>query len=122
MAEGILRDLYGDKFEAYSAGTEPSRVNPYAVRVMDEIGIDITDHTSKDLDSYAGVDFDAVVTVCDRANEACPVFAGGGKHLHRGFQDPSGIRGREEDTLDGFRTVRDEIKHWIESEFGGKRP
>lgn len=118
MAEGILRHLYGDRFDVHSAGTRPSRVNPYAVRVMDEIGIDITEHSSKSLDAYEGAGFDCVVTVCDHANEACPVFPGGGRHIHRGFRDPAAFRGRDEEILAGFRTVRDEIKDWIESEFG----
>jgi arsenate reductase len=120
MAEGLLRNMYGDRFEAHSAGTEPSRVNPYAIRVMDEIGIDITDHESKSLDRYTGTSFDSVVTVCDRANETCPVFPGGRKHIHRSFKDPAGIRGKDDEILAGFRTVRDEIKYWIESEFSGK--
>jgi arsenate reductase len=119
MAEGLLRHLYGDRFEAYSAGTQPSRVNPYAIRVMEELGIDKTDHSSKNIDEYEGVRFDSVVTVCDRANEACPVFTGGGRHIHKGFTDPAGFRGKDEEILAGFRTVRDEIKCWIESEFSG---
>lgn len=122
MAEGILRDLYGDRFDVYSAGTEPSRVNPYAVRVMDEIGIDISHYTSKNLDIYAGMPFDAVVTVCDRVNETCPAFTGGGKKLHKGFVDPAGFSDRDDEIMAGFRTVRDEIKCWIESEFIGNQP
>ena len=118
MAEGILRHLHGGSYEVHSAGTQPSRVNPYAVRVMDEIGIDITGHTSKSIDAYEGACFDFVVTVCDHANESCPVFRGGGKHIHKGFRDPAGFRGKDEEILAGFRTVRDEIKSWIESEFG----
>jgi arsenate reductase len=122
MAEGILRHLYGDRFDVSSAGTEPSRLNPYAVRVMDEIGMDISRYTSKNLDIYAGMHFDYVVTVCDRANEACPVFTGGGKKLHKGFPDPAGFIGKDEEIMAGFRTVRDEIKCWIESEFCGNQP
>ncbi|MGH7851206.1 MAG: arsenate reductase ArsC [Thermodesulfobacteriota bacterium] len=122
MAEGILRHLYGDRFDVSSAGTEPSRLNPYAVRVMDEIGIDISRYTSKNLDMYAGMHFDYVVTVCDRANESCPVFTGGGKKLHKGFLDPAGFIGKDEEIMAGFRTVRDEIKCWIESEFCGNQP
>jgi len=118
MAEGILRHLYGKRFDVHSAGTQPSRVNPYAVRVMEEIGIDITGHSSKSIDVYEGACFDRVVTVCDQANEACPVFFGGGEHTHKGFRDPAGFRGKDEEILAGFRTVRDEIKDWVESEFG----
>jgi arsenate reductase (thioredoxin) len=119
MAEGILRNMYGDKFEVYSAGTEPSRVHPYAIRTMEEIGIDIKEHTSKNLERFTDMDFDYVVTVCDRANEACPVFPGGKKHLHKGFTDPSKFRGKDDEIMAGFRAVRDEIKCWIESEFEG---
>ncbi len=122
MAEGILRNLYGGRFDVSSAGTEPSRVNPYAVRVMAEIGMDISDHKSKSLDMYAGTHFDYVVTVCDSANEACPVFTGGGRKLHKGFPDPAGFGGKDEEITAGFRTVRDEIKRWIESEFSGNQP
>ncbi len=122
MAEGILRNLYGDRFEAQSAGSEPSRVNPYAVSVMDEIGIDISRQKSKGLDMHAGRNFDYVVTVCDRAKEACPVFPGGGKRIHKGFPDPSGRGGKDVEITAGFRKVRDEIKRWIESEFGGDKP
>ena len=118
MAEGILRHLHGDRFEVQSAGTEPSRVNPYAVRVMEEIGIDISGHSSKSIDAFKGESFDYVVTVCDRANEACPVFSGGGKRIHKGFRDPAGFRGKDEEILAGFRAVRDDIRSWIESEFG----
>ncbi len=122
MAEGILRNLYGNRFDVSSAGAEPSRLNPHAVRVMDEIGIDISRCTSKNLDTYAGMHFDYVVTVCGLANEACPVFTGGGKKLHKGFPDPAGFGGNDEEITAGFRTVRDEIKCWIESEFCGNWP
>jgi arsenate reductase len=118
MAEGILRNIYGDKFEVYSAGTEPSRVNPYAIRSMEEIGIDIKGQISKNLDMFSDMDFDYVVTVCYRANETCPVFPRGYRHIHKGFTDPSRFRGKDEEIMTGFRTVRDEIKCWIESEFG----
>lgn len=117
MAEGILRDLYGDKFEVFSAGTAPSRINPYAVRVMEEIGIDISGHKSKNLNKFLGTNFDYVVTVCNNAKESCPVFKGGKNYVHKGFRDPSRFRGKDEEILEGFRTIRDEIKSWIEKEF-----
>ena len=120
MAEGILRDLYGDKFEVSSAGTAPSRVNPYAIRAMNEIDIDISGHRSKNLDRFLGKNFDYVVTVCDNARESCPVFKGGAGYMHKGFRDPSRFRGKDEEILEGFRTVRDEIKSWIEEEFDNK--
>ena len=121
MAEGILRSMHGDEYEVYSAGTEPSRVNPYAVRAMTEIGIDISEHASKHVEKFDGHNFDIVVTVCDHAKEGCPTFPGAKKYLHRGFADPSKFRGKDEEILEGFRKVRDEIKSWIEKEFSGNQ-
>jgi arsenate reductase len=118
MAEAILRNLYGDRYEAYSAGTNPSGLNPYAVKVMDEIGIDISGQRSKGMDEFEGVNFDYVVTLCDQAKEACPFYPGGKRYIHRGFEDPSGIKGTEEEKLANFRKVRDQIKEWIEETFG----
>lgn len=118
MAEGILKSLFGDRFEVYSAGTQPSRVNPYAIRAMGEIGIDISGQSSKALGKFEGTDFDYIITLCGDANEACAFLEAGGRNrLHRGFPDPSGFRGKDEEILAGFRNVRDEIKTWIESEF-----
>lgn len=118
MAEGILKSLYGDRFEVYSAGTQPSRVNPYAIRAMGEIGIDISGQSSKALVKFEGTDFDYIITLCGDANEACAFLEAGGRNrLHRGFPDPSGFRGKDEEILSRFRNVRDEIKTWIESEF-----
>ena len=118
MAEGILKNLYGDRFEVYSAGTEPSRVNPYAIRAMEEIGIDISGQSSKALEKFQGMEFDYVITLCGGEGETCPSFPdGGGNRLHRGFPDPSRFRGKDEEILAGFRTVRDEIRTWLESEF-----
>ena len=87
MAEGMLREYCGDKFDVFSAGIAPSRVNPYAIRVMEEIGIDISEHSSKHLEKFEGSDFDYVVTVCDDARETCPVFKGGDIKLHRSFRE-----------------------------------
>ena len=117
MAEGILTNLYGDRFDALSAGTEPSRVNPYAIRVMHELGIDISGHKSKSIGCFDGAEIDYVVTVCDNAKESCPAFPGAKHYLHKGFRDPSKFRGKDEEILLGFRQVRDEIKIWIENEF-----
>ncbi len=117
MAEGILRDYCGDKFEVFSAGTAPSRINPYAIRVMEEIGIDISGQSSKNLEKFEGANFDYVVTVCDNARKSCPLFGGGDTHIHKGFRDPSKFRGKYEEIMAGFREVRDEIKNWIETEF-----
>ncbi len=118
MAEGILKNLYSDRFEVYSAGTEPSRVNPYAIKAMEEIGIDISGHSSKAIEKFRGKEFDYVITLCGEAGESCPSFPNEwGSRLHRGFPDPSRFRGKDEEILAGFRTVRDEIKTWLESEF-----
>jgi arsenate reductase len=117
MAEGLLRALRGNRYEAYSAGTEPTAVSPYAVKVMAEIGIDISRHRSKSVDAFTSGSFDYVVTVCDNAKEACPFFPGGRKMLHESFEDPSTFAGGEEEITAGFRHIRNEIKGWIEETF-----
>ena len=124
MAEGLLRAFYGDRYEAYSAGTQPSKVNPYAIKVMAEIGIDISTHQSKNVDVFHGMKFDYVVTVCNQAKEKCPFFPGSDEYLHSDFDDPSQFKGNENQKLAVFRQVRDIIKGWIEKTFGGedKRP
>lgn len=109
MAEGILRHLAGDRFEVASAGTKPSSVNPTAIEVMKEIGIDISGYRSKHLDELRGQYFDLVITVCDHAKDACPVFPGGVKQLHWGFPDPPHSREVNEKVLAEFRRVRDMI-------------
>jgi arsenate reductase len=109
MAEGALRELAGDRFEAESAGTTPARVNPTAVRVMAEIGIDISEQRSKSVVEMLGEQFDFVITVCDRARDTCPVFPGGAAKLHWSFDDPAAAYGSEEERLQVFRRVRDEI-------------
>jgi arsenate reductase (thioredoxin) len=116
MAEGLLRHLSGDRFEVMSAGTEATRVRPQAIEVMGEIGIDISSQESKTLERYLGEPFDYVVTVCDDANEACPVFPGAKSRLHWSFRDPSQATGTDEERLEAFRTVRDEIQVRIEKE------
>lgn len=116
MAEGLLRHLGGDRFEVYSAGTEATRVRPLAIRAMAELGIDIGDQQSKTLDRYLDEPFDAVITVCDDANEACPVFPQAKVRLHWSFPDPSRIQGTEEEQLAVYRSVRDAIRARIEGE------
>lgn len=118
MAEGFLRALYGKKFDAYSAGTDPSGVNPCAIEVMKEKNIDLSDHTSKSIDQFREMEFDYVVTVCDGAKETCPVFPKGKEFLHRRFEDPSQGTGSEEEKKVLFRRVRDEINSWIIETFG----
>lgn len=112
MAEGIIRNINPD-FEVYSAGTRPEKeVNPYAVKVMNEIGIDISKHYPKNADIFTNIDFDYVITVCDNAKEVCPVFTGNVKHrLHKGFEDPFNAAGSEEEKMKVYRKVRDQIKN-----------
>ena len=114
MAEGLLRQLAGDRFEVMSAGTEATHIRPLAIRAMDEIGIDISGQESKTLDRYLDEPFDYVITVCDEANEACPFFPGAANRLHWSFEDPSRVEGLEEERLAVFRSVRDQIRERIE--------
>jgi arsenate reductase len=116
MAEGLLRHLGGGRFAAYSAGTEATHVRPLAIRAMAELGIDIAGQQSKTLDRYLGQPFDAVITVCDDANEACPVFPGARRRLHWSLDDPSRATGSEAERLAVYRRVRDEIRARIERE------
>jgi arsenate reductase len=117
IAEGLLRHKYGDKYEVYSAGTEPTGVNPYAVKVMSEIGIDISSHRSKSVTEFQNMDFDLVVTVCDSAKEVCPVFPGAKKIVHHSFPDPTNFNGSREEKIIFFRNVRTDIEKWIEEYF-----
>ena len=110
MAEGLLRHLAGDRFEVESAGVEPSRVRPQAVAAMRERGVDISGHRSKSVDEFAGQEFDYVITVCDNANERCPVFPGRTARIHWSFDDPAAAEGDEAARLAVFRRVRDEIE------------
>ena len=109
MAEGFLRAWAGDRVEVASAGTEATRVHPLAIRAMDEVGIDLRRHTSKTLDPLIQQPWDYVITVCDSANERCPIFPGRTTRLHWSFEDPSQARGTETEQLPVFRRVRDEI-------------
>lgn len=111
MAEGLLRHDAGDRFEVASAGVEPSHVRPQAIEVMREVGIDISSHHSKSVDEFTGQEFDYVITVCDNANEQCPIFPGNTKRIHWSFDDPAAAEGDDEKKLAVFRRVRDEIRH-----------
>ncbi len=117
MAEGLLRALAPDRFEVTSAGTEATRVHPLAVRAMDERGIDLRGHRSKTVDTLLGEPWDVVITVCDSANERCPVFPGPTTRLHWSFEDPSAATGSEDERLAVFRRVRDAIdarlRRWV---------
>jgi arsenate reductase (thioredoxin) len=110
MAEGFLRAKAGDRFEVESAGTERTSVNPLAIRVMAERGIDISGHTSKVYDGLVEAPWDYVITVCDDANERCPLFPGVQQRLHWSFRDPSRATGSDEERVATFRRVRDEIE------------
>ncbi len=116
MAEGLLRALGGEQFEAYSAGTEATHVRPLAMRAMTELGIDISGQQSKTLDRYLREPFDKVITVCDSAAEACPIFPGAKEQIHWSFPDPSKATGSEEEQLAVYRSVRDAIRARIENE------
>jgi len=117
IAEGLLNALHGDRFEAVSAGTKPSQVNPFAIKALLEIGIDISAHHSKHVKEFIGKPMDIVVTVCDSAKEECPIFPFAKILIHRAFKDPSEEAGSDEIKLNAFRKTRDEIKHWLENEF-----
>jgi arsenate reductase (thioredoxin) len=116
MAEGLLRDMAGDRFEAFSAGTEATGVRPEAISVMAEMGVDISAQESETLDRYLGETLDLVITVCDDANESCPVFPGARERLHWSFPDPSKAAGGYDERLLAFRNVRDRIRARIEGE------
>jgi arsenate reductase len=119
MAEGLMNHFFGDRYRASSAGTEATRVNPFAIRVLEEIGVDISAHRSKAVEEFRGERFDTVVTVCDSARESCPFFPGK-RVIHRSFRDPSHTEGSDEELLHAFREVRDEILAWLE-EFSKER-
>jgi arsenate reductase (thioredoxin) len=110
MAEGLLRQMAGDRFDVASAGVSPSHVRPEAVAAMREIGIDISHHRSKSVDEFSNQEFDYVITVCDNAKEQCPVFPGKTKQIHWSFDDPAAVEGDQAARLSVFRRVRDEIR------------
>ena len=116
MAEGLVRSLPGDRFEAFSAGTEATQVRPLAIKVMAELGIDIAGQQSKTLDRYLNNPFDVVITVCNEANEVCPVFLGAKKRWHWSLPDPSKATGTEDEQLAVYRHVRDTLRTRIEQE------
>ncbi|MEP7363883.1 MAG: arsenate reductase ArsC [Acidobacteriota bacterium] len=115
MAEGLLRHDAGDRFAVESAGIKPGVVRPEAITVMKEIGADISGHRSKHVDEFARDAFDYVLTVCDHANESCPVFPGHGRRIHHAFDDPAALEGDAPARLALFRRVRDEIREYLKS-------
>jgi len=114
MAEGYLRAKYGDGYEVFSAGTKQARVSVRAIQVMQEIGIDISTHRSKTLDEFRDVPLDLAITLCDNAHQVCPVVPSAKKTIHHGFADPHLTPGTDEEILEGYRKVRDEICAWID--------
>jgi arsenate reductase len=113
MAEGLLRELGGGRFEVESAGTRPGGVRPEAVEAMREAGVDISSHRSKSVDEFAGREFDYVITVCDNAAANCPVFPGKAERVHHGFEDPAAVAGGWDERLAAFRRVREELAGWL---------
>lgn len=120
MAEGLINHDLGDRYQAFSAGTEATTVSPRAIKVMQELGIDISAQRSKTLDEFAEERFDYVITLCGDAHERCPLFFGGVERLHIGFHDPSTASGSEAEILANFRKVRDEIRVKLGEYLGGK--
>jgi arsenate reductase (thioredoxin) len=122
MAEGILQNAAGDLFEVLSAGSNPAGyVHPKAVEALKEIGIDISDHTSKHLDQFLNAGIDTVITVCDDANEACPIFPGEVNRYHWGFEDPPKAAKNGETEMEAFRRIRDETRKVFEAYASGFR-
>jgi arsenate reductase len=113
MAEGYLRHLAGDRFDVNSAGLDSSVVNPNAIQVMKEDGVDISHHTSKDVNKFIEQQFDYIITVCDNAKERCPFFPGQAERIHWSFEDPAAAQGKDDEVLTVFRKVRDQIKDKI---------
>jgi arsenate reductase len=115
MAEGLLRDMAGDRFEVASAGVAPSRVRPEAIEAMREIDIDISEHRSKSVDEFLGQSFDYVVTVCDNANQQCPMFPGKSERIHWSIPDPAEVAGDQNARLAAFRSARDELREKLQT-------
>lgn len=115
LAEGYLRHFAGDKATVYSAGVETHGVNPRAIAVMAEDGIDISGHTSNNMNEYRDIDFDYVITVCDNAKERCPFFPSTAQKFHHNFPDPAKATGTEQEIMDQFRAVREQVKQYSEA-------
>ena len=113
IAEGYIRHFAGDRFEVTSAGLEPGVVNPRAIQVMKEDGVDISTHTSDDVNQYVSQNFNYIITVCDHARERCPYFPGQAERIHWSFEDPAAARGTEDEILAVFQIVRDQIRDKI---------
>jgi len=121
MSEGLVNHYLGNRFQSFSAGTEATRVNPLTLRVMAELGIDISHHFSKTIATFDGQQFDHVITLCGSALEQCPLFFGGVKRVHMGFDDPSRASGTEKEVLQEFRRVRDELRQKLIEYLSGEK-
>ena len=121
MAEGIANHLWSDQMEAFSAGTQASFVNPAAIEVLKEIGIDISKQRSKNLSEFDGQSFDYIITLCGDANETCPLYIGGTQKIHIGFDDPAKAKGTKEEILNEFRRVSDGIKEKLTAFFQAEK-
>jgi arsenate reductase (thioredoxin) len=117
IAEGFLNTLFKNNYEVFSAGTQQSSLNPYAVEVMKEVGIDISNYRSISIEGFKNHEFDFVITLCDNVKKTCPFFPGK-KVIYKSFEDPAAFEGNIEDTLNEFRKIRDEIKNFLIIEFG----
>ena len=115
MAQGWAQQLKADCIEAFSAGTMPAAVSSRAIEVMAEAGVDISSHTSRNVDDLIAVDFDYVITLCDNVKKSCPVFPGKAKLIHKPFSDPVTMTGADEEVMNEFRKVRDQIRTFIET-------
>ena len=118
MAEGLLRTYYGDRYDVYSAGTQPSGVNRFAIEAMEDLGIDLSGHRSDHVDAYAETPMDYVVTVCDSARESCPYIPARQRNIHHRFEDPSTVEGADAAKRAAFRRIRNEIRAWLDDTFG----
>ena len=117
MAEGLLRAFHGDAYEAFSAGTTPGILNPFCVKAMAEIGVDMSGHRSKAISEVERIGFDLVITLCDQAREACPCIPGRHQMIHKGFDNPSALTGTDDRIMAEIRRIRDEIRAWIDQYF-----
>lgn len=115
MAEGLLKHIHGDKYDVYSAGSDPKGVSPLSIKVMEELGINISNQSSTNLKEYQGKEFDYVITLCEEGD--CPVFLNGKKYIHHEFKDPKTYSKDNLEKIEIFRLIRDEIKDWIENSF-----
>jgi len=116
MAEGLLKSLYSE-YDVHSAGSNPRTINPLAIKVMEEIGIDISNNRSKSIREFNGIIFDSVITLCDGEDDTCPIFTLGKSYLHKSFQDPKAFDGTDNQKLGAFRRIRDEIRDWVKENF-----